>query len=103
MNTPTASQTKRLERIIGIVLRAGVTASSLSLTLGLILLLAGMTAAPLFLTIGIVVLLATPIVRVAVSVVEYTVERDWTFTLLTLIVLGELAAGVVAAFYGRKL
>ena len=99
---PTAEQSARLERIIGLTLRAGVTTSSLCLALGLILLLAGSAASPLFLTIGIVVLLATPVARVIVSVVEYAIERDWIFTTLTLIVLAELAASMVAAFAGRK-
>jgi uncharacterized membrane protein len=92
----------RLERIIGLVLRTGVTTSSLCLALGVILMLAGATAAPLFLTIGIIALLLTPVARVIVSIVEYTIERDWVFMALTLIVLGELAASVVAAFAGRK-
>jgi uncharacterized membrane protein len=92
----------RLERIIGLVLRTGVTTSSLCLATGVILMLAGASAAPLFLTIGIIALLLTPVARVIVSIVEYAVERDWVFMALTLIVLGELAASVVAAFYGRR-
>ncbi len=93
----------RLERIIGVVLRVGVTASSVGLALGLALLLVGAPASSLFLQIGIIVLLATPVARVVVSIVEYAVERDWTFTVLTLVVLAELAASLMAAMYGRKL
>jgi uncharacterized membrane protein len=98
MSTPNAA---RLDRIIGFVLRAGVTTSSICLTLGLFLLLAGGPASALFLQIGLVVLLATPVARVIVSIVEYAVERDWTFTILTVIVLAELTASLVAAMYGR--
>jgi uncharacterized membrane protein len=92
----------RLERIVGLVLRTGVTTSSLCLALGIVLMLADASAAPLFLTIGVIALLLTPVARVIVSIVEYAVERDWLFVTLTLIVLGELAVSVVAAFYGRK-
>ena len=99
MSTP---NTARLERIIGVVLRAGVTTSSICLAVGLVLLFAGVPAAALFLQIGIVVLLTTPVARVIVSVGEYIVERDWTFTTLTLIVLAELAGSLIAALYGRK-
>ena len=35
--------------------------------------------------------------RVVVSVVEYAQQRDWTFTVLTLIVFVELMAGVLVA------
>lgn len=93
----------RLERIIGVVLRVGVAASSVCLALGLALLLVGARASGLLLQIGIIILLATPVARVVVSIVEYAVERDWTFTLLTLVVLAELAASLMAAMYGRKL
>src|SRR6266850_1651284 len=93
------SSPSRLEQLIGGVLRAGVTASSICLGAGLVLTLAG--SAPVIATVllhtGIVVLLATPVARVLVSIVEYAQQRDWKFTLLTLIVLVELLAGAVAA------
>ncbi len=46
---------------------------------------------------GLVMLMATPVTRVAVSVVEYGRQRDWTFFALTGLVLLELVAGIVAA------
>jgi len=95
----------RLELAIGFVLRAGVTVSSLCLALGLLMSLAGVGAAgasQLLLQVGILVLLATPAARVVVSVVEYALERDWTFAALTLIVLGELVASAVAALVFNK-
>jgi uncharacterized membrane protein len=94
-----------LERVIGTVLRVGVTASSVCLAVGVVLFFAGdgSIAAPL-LQAGIIILLATPVARVVVSVVQYVGERDWTFTTLTLIVLVELLASVVAALvFHRKL
>ena len=88
----------RLERVIGTVLRIGVTTSSVCLAIGAALFFfsAGPMAAAL-LQAGIIILLATPVARVVVSVVQYMGDRDWTFTALTLIVLAELLASVVAA------
>lgn len=89
----------RLERIIGIVLRVGVAASTICLASGLVLSLFAATGplAPWLLQGGIIVLLATPVARVVVSIVQYASERDWIFTTLTAIVLVELMVSVVAA------
>jgi uncharacterized membrane protein len=87
----------RLERTIGIVLRVGVTASSIALAAGLILSLLDAPGSPWLLQIGILTLLLTPVARVVVSIVEYAGERDWTFVALTAIVLVELLASAVAA------
>jgi uncharacterized membrane protein len=89
----------KLERVIGVVLRAGVMVSSTCLAVGLVLSLAtgGGTVAAALLNVGIVVLLATPLARVIVSTVQYIGERDWLFATLTLAVLLELVASAVAA------
>ncbi|MBZ5557318.1 MAG: DUF1634 domain-containing protein [Acidobacteriia bacterium] len=103
---PTEREAFRLEVAIGIVLRAGVMLSSACLALGLVLSFSSGTAsaAGLLLNVGIVALLATPVARVFVSIVEYVKERDWRFTTLTLIVLVELLASVVAALiFERKI
>ena len=94
-----ARNAPRLEQAIGVVLRAGVMASSACLAAGLVLvLLAGEGGvAGWLLHTGIIVLLLTPVARVVVSIVQYASDRDWTFTLLTLIVLVELLASAVAA------
>jgi len=100
-----ASGDRGLERIIGTVLRVGVGASSICLVAGVLLFFAGVgaIASPLLQT-GIVILLATPVARVVVSVAQYVGERDWTFTTLTVVVLVELLASVVAALvFHRKL
>jgi uncharacterized membrane protein len=90
----------RLENAIGLVLRIGVTTSSVCLAVGLGLTL--LSVAPglthLLLTTGLIILMATPVVRVVISVVEYAIERDWFFVTLTSIVLLELLGSVVAAF-----
>ena len=41
--------------------------------------------------LGLIVLLATPILRVAISLVGFAVERDWTYTAICAIVLVLLA------------
>jgi uncharacterized membrane protein len=96
----------KLERLIGIVLRAGVTISSICLAVGLLLSLAtgGGPLAGILLNVGIVVLLGTPLARVIVSTVQYVIARDWTFATLTFIVLLELVASAVAALvFNRKI
>ena len=96
----------RLERTIGIVLRAGVIASSVCLAVGLLLSLAtgGHAISSFLLNAGIVILLATPLARVIVSTIQYIAERDWRFATLTFIVLLELVASAVAALvFNRKI
>jgi uncharacterized membrane protein len=94
----------RLETVIGVVLRVGVTASSVCLAVGLAFsfIPAAETTAWWLLHAGIIVLLATPVARVMVSVAEYFRERDWMFATLTVIVLLELMASAVAALAFNK-
>jgi uncharacterized membrane protein len=95
-----------LEQMIGVVLRAGVVASSTCLAAGLVLavLYGERPIVQILLHTGIIVLLLTPVARVVVSIVQYASERDWTFTLLTAIVLVELLASAVAALvFNRRL
>jgi uncharacterized membrane protein len=42
-------------------------------------------------TLGLLLLIATPLLRVAVSMVAFALERDWIYTALTLLVLTVLA------------
>ena len=95
----------RARALIGVVLRAGVIASSVCLRPACCCRsTGGGSAAPILLNVGIVVLLATPSARVVVSTVEYLIERDWTFATLTAIVLLELIASAVAALvFNRKI
>jgi uncharacterized membrane protein len=93
---------RKLELAVGRVLWFGVVTSSICLGAGLVLGL-GVPESNLarrLMTIGLLLLLATPAARVIVSVVDYVRERDWLFALLTVIVLLELAASVIAAVYG---
>jgi uncharacterized membrane protein len=91
---------ERLERTIGEVLRFGTITSSTMFAVGLLITVMGyqLMVAQLLLGIGLIILLATPPARVVVSVIEYIRERDWTFVVLTLIVLLALAGSVAAAY-----
>ena len=95
------SATQRLEAMIGEVLWFGTITSSTMFAIGLVMtVLRYQTAvAQLLLGAGLVILLATPPARVVVSVIEYIRERDWTFVVLTLIVLLALAGSVIAAYF----
>jgi uncharacterized membrane protein len=101
-----AAQDAKLEHIIRTILKIGVGTSSAFLAVGLVwsLTSAGSAAAATLMTVGLLILIATPISRVAASVFEYTVQRDWLFVLLTTIVLLEIVASVIAALvFHRRL
>ncbi len=65
-------------------------------TLDLSQLLSGVAAAnPIYMIqLGLIVLLATPVARVAASVIMFAVERDRTYVVITLVVLGVLLFGL---------
>jgi uncharacterized membrane protein len=93
------SRDSQLETAVGWILRVGVTASSVCLGVGVCLSMTSSTAVAggWLLNVGLIILMATPVGRVVISVAEYARERDWTFVVLTGIVLLELAAGVFQA------
>ncbi len=82
-------EAERLERVVGKVLRAGSTASTTILAVGLAaaLLVPSFRPAQTIIRVGLLVLLLTPVSRVVASVIEYTRDRDWLFASLTLVVL----------------
>jgi uncharacterized membrane protein len=99
MNPPA---TDRLERSLGKIRTAGVLASTCLLAAGLLLLLLGAasgTAAALT-NAGLIALMATPVARVVVSVIEYSLERDWLFMTLTTTVLIILLGSLVVSMQG---
>jgi uncharacterized membrane protein len=49
-------------------------------------------------TVGLLVLIATPVARVAVSIVAFLIQRDWRFVCITASVLLVIA---LSAFLGR--
>lgn len=89
------------ERRLGLVLGLGVRASAVLLGAGLVLFLVGRTpaTADVLLRAGLIVLMATPVARVALSVVEYARVRDWFFlataTAVLLVLLATIAAAVL--------
>ena len=87
---------QRLEVTLGRLLQAGVTQSAVFLAVGLILwMVQGPSRfANIALTLGLIVLMATPILRVAVSLVAYVRMRDWFFVMTTVMVFVLLAVTV---------
>jgi uncharacterized membrane protein len=115
-------QARRVERAVSLVLRTGVGLSAAVILLGLGLLvakgifsnnvridaaipyprdLAALASGLLALDpasvimLGLVALIATPIARVAVSILAFALERDWRYVAITAIVLAILVAGLV--------
>jgi uncharacterized membrane protein len=102
---------KLMSNIIGWLLQGGVVVSSAIILIGLILLLlspqglanTGIAAFPhslgsvgiglqalqpqAVITLGLLLLIATPVLRVAVSVVAFALEHDRRYVIITLIVL----------------
>ena len=99
MNPPAAG---RLERSLGKILTAGVLASTGLLAAGLLLQLLGAPAgaAAALTNAGLIVLMATPVARVVVSVIEYSLERDWLFAALTTTVLVILLGSLIVSMRG---
>jgi len=84
---------EHLEDVIEKALMLGLALSTGMLLVGLIL------GWPGPLRWGIVLLMLTPVARVAVVTVGLALERDWTFTLVSVFVLAVLAAGIWMAVH----
>jgi uncharacterized membrane protein len=99
MNPPA---TDRLERWLGKTLTAGVLASTVLLAAGLMLQVLGAEphAAATLTNAGLIVLMVTPVARVVVSVIEYSLERDWLFAILTTTVLIILLGSLIVSIRG---
>ena len=122
-----ATQVARVELILSVILRAGVISSLVIVTFGLVLLfihypsllsgdfhdalktmpfphtipavLAGLAQfqGRSIIILGLIVLLATPVIRVAASVLIFFHQRDWIFVFITLLVLALL----LISFFAR--
>ena len=86
-----------LEILIGRLLLTGVSVATACLGLGLAAAAVAPAASWWLLNAGLIILIATPAARVVLSIVEYASERDWTFAVLSAVVLLELIAGAIAA------
>jgi uncharacterized membrane protein len=116
---------ERVDTVIGRLLQVGVLLSSLVVLAGGILYLVryggahpayahfrgepaglhsirGITSSALALEsrgiiqFGLLLLVATPVARVAFSVIAFILERDWTYVLVTFIVLAVLSYSLIA-------
>jgi uncharacterized membrane protein len=96
-------QLATLERRLGQLFVAGLTASAVFLLCGLALYLtsANNTAGAWPLNLGLMLLMATPLLRVVVSTIEYVRLREWFFVLTTLAVLAELTITMIYAALQR--
>jgi uncharacterized membrane protein len=86
-----SGRVEHLEDAIEKALKVGLALSTGLLLVGLVL------GAPGLLRGGILLLMMTPVARVAVVTVGLALERDWTFTLVSLFVLAILASGIWVA------
>lgn len=93
------SEERRLELRVSQLLRVGVGASALLLSLGWGLDASGHPAGAGVMDAGIRALIATPIVRVVATFVVFLRQRDGLYTLITAIVLGLLATGVFGGIH----
>ena len=84
---------EQLEDVIEKALKVGLVLSSGLMLVGLVI------DAPGPLLWGILLLVLTPVARVAVVTVGLALERDWTFTLVSLFVLAVLASGIWVAVH----
>lgn len=93
-----------LERLLARLMLAGVQLSAAALIAGLALWMSGAAGfhAAWLLTGGLITLMATPMLRVAVSVVEAVRLRDWFFVATTGAVAALLAISVVYALMTRR-
>ena len=80
-----------LEDVIEKSLKAGLALSTALLLVGLV------AGAPGPLRWGILLLMLTPVARVAVVTIGLALERDWTFTIVSFVVLVILAFGIWVA------
>jgi uncharacterized membrane protein len=87
------SQATALDRVIEVVLSAGLLASSGMLVAGLLLDRHGLLAA------GIVLLMMTPVARVVVVTIDLLRQRDWIFAATSLWILGVLLFSLYVAWH----
>ena len=94
----TQHDTQSTERILGRLLGIGTRASTVLLAAGLALeLLHRGGPASWLLHVGLLVLFATPVMRVAMSIVTFAAQREWRFVMFASIVLLLLISGILVA------
>jgi uncharacterized membrane protein len=116
---------ERLDRVVGIVLRTGVTLAATVVLIGGVAWLAGHNQVipdrhkfhpagrfaelggivhgvfglePLYLIqLGLLILIATPVLRVLVCAIGFAAERDWTYAVISTIVLALLVFSIAGS------
>ncbi len=93
----------RLEVRLGRLLTIGSMISTVLLAIGVAtwLVVPGAAITGTLISAGLLILMATPVARVAVSVVGFAVQREWRYVLMTAIVLATLAGSVAVAVWDR--
>jgi uncharacterized membrane protein len=127
VDRPAASSDQQVERMIGALLRAGLIAAAAVVLLGAVVYLVrhggeqpdyrvfrgepadlrsitGIAHQALewrstgLMQLGLLMLLATPIARVALSLVLFALQRDRLYVAVTLVVLGVLLYSVIGGY-----
>ena len=86
------SEPTSLDRVIEVVLTAGLLVSSVLLAAGLLAGRQGLLAA------GIVMLMMTPVARVVVVTIDLVRQRDWPFAATSAWILGVLMFSLYVAW-----
>lgn len=86
------------DRIVGMALRIGASASIVLILAGALLALLHLAASHSVLQAGVLVLMATPISRVLVAMLVFAHERDRRYTLISLGVFSILILSCLLAF-----
>lgn len=86
-----------IEIVLGRVLSIGTRISTALLVAGLLVAIVSPGGGHRLLSAGLLVLIATPIARVAVSLVEFARNHEWWFVLCTAFVLTLLAGSLIVA------
>ena len=77
----------KAELLISWLLRIGVGLSGMFVIAGMIVMIIGHPAGEHIANLGLLLLIATPVARVAASIVLFARERDFTFVIITTTVL----------------
>ena len=80
--------------VITNVLRSSSVSPDVPTSIGAVMLGLGSASPTAVIELGVMVLLATPVIRVAASIVLFLVEADWLYSILTAVVLALLLISI---------
>ena len=92
---------RRMDELIGYLLRGGVSIAAAVVAAGGVWYLAsggpsGDPRAARLIWAGLLILVATPVARVIFSLTAFAMQRDWSYVVITSIVLAVLAYSLLA-------